>query len=274
MRFFNKQWRSAMAFVTVDQAKCKRDGTCIKVCPTGVLESDPDKLPRGINGKTMLCMKCGHCVAVCGPGALAIEGISPQDCEEIREEFHLSAQQLEGYFKSRRSVRLYQDKQVPREVLEKVLDGVRWAPTAKNAQVVEWVAIDEPKQLRKLAEQTIEFMRPNAGAARMVKAWDAGQDSILRSAPLLVIAHAPTASYNPTVDGTIALAHLELLAGAAGLGGCWVGVFMAAVKGSTAVRQSLRLPEGHEACGAMVLGYPRIRYKRIPPRQKSKIQWR
>ncbi|MEI8196030.1 MAG: nitroreductase family protein [Phycisphaerae bacterium] len=263
-----------MSSATINRTRCKRDGICIKVCPMGILESDPDKFPRVADDKSTLCIKCGHCVAVCGQSAIAVEGIAPADCEDLHPELAVTPAQVSQYFKSRRSVRLYQNKEVPRTVLEQILHVARWAPTAKNCQVVEYLAIDSPPQLRHLLELTIDFLRPNPGLARLVAAHDAGRDLILRSAPLLLIAHAPTASYNPTVDCTIALAHVDLLANTFGLGGCWAGLLMAAVNGHAPLRAALDLPAGHGAYGALMLGYPKLQFARIPPRRELRVSWR
>ncbi|MBM3246853.1 MAG: nitroreductase family protein, partial [Candidatus Omnitrophica bacterium] len=49
--------------------------------------------------------------------------------------------------KSRRSIRQYQDKPVPRKLLEKLVDAARFAPTARNVQPWEFVVITEPETL-------------------------------------------------------------------------------------------------------------------------------
>lgn len=262
-----------MTLATVDLSQCKRDALCVTACPMGVLETDANKHPRVAPGRDALCIHCGHCVATCPHGALTLDGIAPQDCTPLRQDLRIATEQVAQYFRSRRSIRCYQSRKIPRDVLENLLDLARWAPTAKNAQVVEWVAFDSPDQLRRLISLSIDYFRPNPALARLVNAWDAGQDRILRHAPLLLIAHAPAASYNPLVDCTIAMAHVDLLAGAFGLGGCWAGLMMAAIKGSPAVHDLLQLPIGHDAYGAMMLGYPKLSYARIPPRRELRLRW-
>jgi nitroreductase len=240
----------------------------------GVLELDAEKLPRVAEGRAESCIRCGHCVAVCGQGALGLDGVRPQDCQSTAPEPGVSPEQMMQYFRSRRSVRRYRDVRVPRESVVRILDTASWAPTAKNDQAVEWLVIDSADEIRRLASLVIEFLRPNPVQARLVAAWDAGEDPILRGAPLVLVAHAPVASINPQGDCTIALTHVELLAATQGLGGCWAGLLMMGVRGSAAVREALNLPAGHAAQGALMLGYQQVRYARIPPRRKARVQWR
>jgi hypothetical protein len=41
-----------------------------------------------------------------------------------------------------------------------------------------------------------------------------------------------------------------------------------------ALKEALALPEKHQAFGALMIGYPRFRYQRIPIRKEPKIIWR
>jgi hypothetical protein len=39
------------------------------------------------------------------------------------------------------------------------------------------------------------------------------------------------------------------------------------------LREAVNLPEGHQIFGAMMVGYPKYRYHRIPLRKEPKIAW-
>ena len=66
---------------------------------------------------------------------------------------------------------------------------------------------------------------------------------------------------------------LELAASATGIGGCWAGFFMRAANFHAPLQQFLDLPEKHRVYGALMLGYPRFSYKRIPVREEAKVRW-
>ncbi len=53
--------------------------------------------------------------------------------------------------KKRRSVREFTDKPIPKEVLEKIVDAGRFAPTARNVQPWEFVAVTNKETLKKIA---------------------------------------------------------------------------------------------------------------------------
>jgi nitroreductase len=73
---------------------------------------------------------------------------------------------------------------------------------------------------------------------------------------------------------TIALSHLELAATGLTLGACWAGYFNAAARNYPPMREALNLPKGHICQGAMLLGFPKYPYYRIPERKAPVITWR
>jgi nitroreductase len=109
---------------------------------------------------------------------------------------------------------------------------------------------------------------------RFIAGWDSGVDMICRGAPHLVIACGPENLPISATDCAIALTYLELAAPSFGLGACWAGFFTAAARQWSPLQQALALPEGHVVCGAMMIGYPRFRYYRLPLRNEAQIMWR
>ena len=72
----------------------------------------------------------------------------------------------------------------------------------------------------------------------------------------------------------IALTYLELAAHATGLGACWAGYFHFACGSYKPLQEALSLPDGHQVHGAMMLGYPKHRFSRIPLRNAPAVIWR
>jgi nitroreductase len=110
--------------------------------------------------------------------------------------------------------------------------------------------------------------------APVVDGWDRGYDGILRTAPSLVIASAPKEASNGLVDCAIALTYLELAALAMGLGTCWAGLLQAAMLNTPALREKIGLPDGHTAHYPMMIGYPKLKYYRLPERNQPPIHWK
>ena len=45
----------------------------------------------------------------------------------------------------RRTVRRFLDRPVPRDTVEQLIDAARWAPSACNLQLWEFVVVDDPE---------------------------------------------------------------------------------------------------------------------------------
>jgi nitroreductase len=246
--------------------------------------NEPDAFPSLAPNGEALCIKCGHCVAVCPHSALRLITMTPEDCDSVKDELLPSAEQIEHFLKSRRSIRAYSEEPLPRETLAKLLDTARYAPSAHNDQTVHWIVITDKKELKNFSAMIIDWMRimvkamPETETAELmtafVKSWERGEDPILRGAPHLVIGHANESTLMPMENCSIALTYLELAAFSMGLGACWAGAFQLAAMSHPPITEALELPEGHKSYGAMMIGYPKYKFPRIPLRNNLRIVWR
>jgi nitroreductase/NAD-dependent dihydropyrimidine dehydrogenase PreA subunit len=274
-----------MGLLIVDQEKCQKDGLCAKECPMVIIRLDePEGYPGLIPGAEPFCILCGHCLAVCPHGALSHAQIPIETCPPIDQALSISEGQAVQFLRSRRSIRFFQDRPVEKETIQGLIEVARYAPTATNAQVVEWLVFTDRARIKELAERTVDWMRSvlqlsplPAQAAYLpmiVAAWDAGYDVVLREAPALIVASAPKSDLNGLVDVTLALSYLELGATARGLGTCWAGLVQGALLSLPQLKKDMGLPEGHTHHYPMMLGYPKSKYFRLPERRTPKITWR
>lgn len=268
----------------IDEDRCKRDGICVDECPIRILElKDNSQTPTPVDGAEQLCIHCGHCVAVCPHGAFSLADMKSEDCPSIRKDMAFGVEQIEHLLRSRRSIRTYQEKAIEKEKISKLIDIARYAPTGRNSQMIKWLVINSREKVRDMSAMTIDWMRylineKNLIAAsykldRIVGIWDTGYDIICRDAPGLVIAYAPKEYGGAYIDCTIALTFLDIAAPSFGLGTCWAGFFMMAATHWPPLQQSLSLPEGHACFGAMMIGYPKYKYQRLPLRKEPDITW-
>lgn len=266
-----------MELINVDRSKCKRDGICIAECPFSLIdESEDGGFPVARRAAPKICIDCGHCLAVCPHSALTFKGQGPESCLPLDRKLNPSPEAAAQFLRSRRSIRTYKDKPVPREILEQLLDISRWAPSAKNAQPTKWLVIESTTEVRKLIGLVVEWLREKSAFPGVVAAWDlAERDLVLRGAPHLVIAYASEKALKPEIDCTIALTYLDLAAHGMGIGACWAGIFLGAVFNNyPPLIEALQIPEEHRVHGALMLGYPRYRYQRIPQRKPLDAIWR
>jgi nitroreductase/ferredoxin len=274
-----------MSLFTVDQKECRRDGLCVAECPAKLIEIiGKEGFPTPITKAEELCINCGHCVSICPHEALSLKTMSPKDCLPVRKELLLSPEHCEHFLRSRRSIRNYKEKRVPRDLLQKLIETARYAPTGHNSQSVHWMVIEDPTEVRRLAGLVADWMRSllaqraefalSMRMDRIVDSWDKGIDRILRSAPHLVVAHWLSTMPISQASCFIALAYLELAAPSLGLGTCWAGYFTTAANFYPPLQEALALPQSHLPYGATMIGYPKYSYQRMPPRNKPEITWR
>jgi nitroreductase/NAD-dependent dihydropyrimidine dehydrogenase PreA subunit len=265
-----------MSLFVVDREKCLRDGFCVDECPRFLIAMEgDDACPAPVEGADARCINCGHCVAVCPVGALTLRSMSPAHCADVRPELLPSAAQAEQFLRSRRSIRTFEERSVPRDVLARLLDIARYAPSGSNRQPVEWLVIYDTGEVRRMAQMALAWLcqqsTTSSYADTFAYAAERGLDVVCRGAPHIVIAHTPEGRQT---DGAIALTYLELGAYALGLGACWSGFAHSALNGSPALREMLGLATERVICGVMLLGYPKYAYPRVPLRNAARVIWR
>jgi len=133
---------------------------------------------------------------------------------------------------ARKSIRKYADKEIPKEIMDELLEAMRLAPSANNAQRWSVIVVTDRALRTKLV--------PVSGNQRFVG----------ECAAYLVGVAEPGAFYS-TVDMTIALDHLTLRAVELGLGTCWIGDFE-----PDKVKEILGIPKERDVPICMTLGYP------------------
>ena len=274
-----------MSVFAVAPDKCNFCGMCAIECPAGIIViKDPEGLPSLADGGEAMCMNCGHCVAVCPPGAIRLKTMKPEDCALVSTELLPAPEQVEHFLLSRRSVRVYREDPVPREMLAKLIDIARYAPSAHNSQPVQWLVIEDTKEVKRLTGLVVDWMRSLIKESPwladllpldlIVAAWESGVDVIMRDAPHVIVGHAHRDSASAQNDGVIALTYLELAAYSLDLGACWAGFFHFAATSYPPMLEALQLPEGHQCLGAMMIGYSKHKLRRIPLRNEPTIIWR
>ncbi len=104
--------------------------------------------------------------------------------------------------RQRRSVRKFTDRPVPHELLEKLIDAGRVAPTARNEQPWEFVVVTEAAK-RKAIAQTTDY------------------GPFIANAPACIAVLCKDTKYY-LEDGCAATENILLAVTALGLGACWV----------------------------------------------------
>ena len=264
-------------------SECTACGICVDRCPMALISSDTEGMPFLAKEKDESCLLCGHCASSCPSKAIRLEGPLLKESSDPEADGFISADSISAYMASRRSIRNYRPDAVSRELVGKILDAVRYAPTGINRQETKWIIASGSKKVHELAGLTIDWARklvemkhPMAEQmrfARLIDGWDKGADPICRNAPMLILAYAHKDDRMAPTDGVIALSHFELAAPAFGLGACWAGYFNVAANMYAPLKEALGIPADHIPLGTLMFGYPDEKYLRIPARNAVDMKW-
>jgi len=159
--------------------------------------------------------------------------------------------------KGRRSVRLFLDRPVEREHLEKLVEAAIWAPSGGNAQTWHFVVVTGLEQLRRIKTVSPGLL----GDPPAVIAICQDLEEARRKGGEL------GASFLAPVDAAMAAQNILLAAHAAGLGTCVIASFH-----REAVARLLELPEGIEPILLISVGWPK-EVPLPPPRRKDVLHY-
>jgi nitroreductase len=145
--------------------------------------------------------------------------------------------------KGRRSIRAFKSDDVSPEIVKKLIDAARRAPSAGNIQPWEFVIVRESKIKRSLAEAALDQV-------------------FIEEAPVVVVVCAnenrSSQGYGARgknlyciQDTAAAIQNILLFAYSIGLGTCWVGAFK-----EDEAREILKIPSGIRPVAIIPIGYP------------------
>jgi nitroreductase len=144
--------------------------------------------------------------------------------------------------RTRRSIRKFTEQPIEPQKLDILKEAILRAPTSKNSNACEFIFIDEPELLQKLA-----LCKPHGAAP-------------IQTAKLAV---AVLADESKTVawieDSSIAAFVTHLTAHSLGLGSCWIQVrgreYSEEKTSEAYVRETLNIPEGFRVLSIVAIGY-------------------
>lgn len=269
-----------MDLLNVDHDKCLRCGICVECCPACILtlgENGPEcNFDRG-------CMSCGQCVAICPAGALDNK-YAPRDKQRPVTKPVLDPETAYEFLRMRRSVRNFRPQVPDDAVLTRLLDICRYAPTAGNSQGMYYIVIRDPEKIKAIAEAVACWMEEEVEAGTENKRYfmtvlrayrERGQDIIARHAPCLIFALARRLNITGVSNAEQSWAYAELFAPTIGLGTTIAGFIQSCgIAGYQPLLDLLDIPPKHKVVGALMVGYPKYKYHRMPERQHLKVDFR
>ena len=310
--------------VHIDYEKCKKCKTCVKTCPTSCLQWDEEKkrpIPTSLMKMDPACLGCGNCEAVCPEGAIRLsrdyfvfKGRYKSDPTRPRKltfpfrkkedelaELEKSLTEVEKYILKRRSVRLFKDKEVEGELIERILEAGRFAPTAGNGQPFKFVVVTNKKIneevdkrcakvlyriknlylsdniIKKFFIYLLSYISPNKWDQRPITAMERLEQkggAITFGAPVVIHILKDTRGISrPDIDVGICGQNMVLTAHALGLGTCFIGFIASAVPFAPSVKKILGIKYPYELALSICVGYPKVNYDKFVERGEVPVNF-
>ncbi len=285
----------------VSQDLCKGDGICVDVCPEDVLEL-VDGRAATVDERVETCIHCGQCVAVCPNDSLHMPEFT-DDCFEDFAGTTVAYDELLELLKRRRSVRVFKDQPVERDLIDKVLEAAATAPMGIPPHSTEVVVVDRRDELDLLLKELVNayafmvkaftnpigrlMVRLIAGAEGyyamkdfiidVVKyANDAyhrdGADRYMHNAPVLLLFHGNRKALSYEENVHLVCHHAMIAAVSLGLGTTIIGLIPPIVDRSKTLRARYEIPDGNRVLSALILGHPKYRFRKSIRRNLANIR--
>jgi nitroreductase len=244
-------------------------------------------------------------MAICPTQSIQVPGLDYQ--REFISLPHRDTQAEESFYAliaSRRAVRNFQDRPVPRELLEKIVQAVQFAPPSFPPIKTELAVVQDPALMRQALKHMVTMydtllkamhhpiarlvVRRQAGAenfqtlarhvvplmqSRLPELKSGAEDTITRGAPAMLLFHADRQAENYLADIYIAVAYAFLAAHACGLGATAIDLVAPVVERSPELRALFHIPPQHKVVAAVIVGFPQYRFQRGLRRELPGITW-
>ena len=287
--------------ISIDVENCTKCKECVKDCVANLFSFDQGFL-RLDESFEEVCIECGHCEAVCPVNVIQLKFHKEEELERssIREEFPPYSSFLKLVL-NRRSIRRFKEKAIPKVLLEKLLKIGKYSPTGGNSQNVSYTVVQDKEIVsaiskhitskvtklvnmlenpqgqellkKRLSDEEIKLALENLPKSkRKLEMVKQGIDFWCWNGELIFIHGDKTIGGIPS-NTALAAANIMLAAETLGLGACSLGYLTYFMNESQTIRKLIKIPPNHVVGYSLTMGYPDVKYKRIPARKPLNIRW-
>ncbi len=197
---------------------------------------------------------------------------------------------------SRKSIRRYKADAVPDDMIDRILEAARWAPTGENYQPWRFIVVRDPETKNKIGDlakigsgsrmtawycqghmqKRFEKIQDPQKRAEVLRLMYSGQVSeFAKQAPVViaVIGSLMEGSVDVPYDLSAAIENMLLEAHSLGLGACWVHGPVATTRDAKKFKEILGIPTGmgeYKVIAYVAFGWPAE--QRRHPRPKKELQ--
>src|SRR4030042_146121 len=166
--------------------------------------------------------------------------------------------------KARKSIRAYQDKPLPKNIVKDILEVAKYAPTARNMQELEYKVITSKSVIKKLNEGIAAALQKEG---MPLKGPPGAKPNFFYGAPLLLVITAPKDDMWAPADAGLAVQNVMLYATSIDLGSCFIGMARF-IERDKDMLKLINIYDNMTIVAAVICGYPA---ENPDPREKKQV---
>jgi nitroreductase/NAD-dependent dihydropyrimidine dehydrogenase PreA subunit len=258
-----------MSIVGIDYDKCTNCKLCYWDCPKLLFNIDEgDKVNFLSQYSETACITCGHCIAICPNDAIIRKEMN--DLKDISKINSISYEDMINLIRSRRSIRNFKPEPLSDEIIDKLMNGIRYAPTNGNVRTLYYSLISDQARIKELSDALYIAYEGSSMRKIMTRMKEIGLDPFFRGAPHVLICSSPENLGFHGNNAGIALDNVMILAQSLGIGTCWIGYAQMMMNKN---KDLLKIGKARgEVFGVLTLGYPNVKYHKLPSRPQVRIK--
>jgi len=171
---------------------------------------------------------------------------------------------------SRRSIKKYQDKPVPMELVEEIVKAGTYAPTGMNRQSPIILAITNKEMRDRISRINLDIVINNNLKT------SSGHADPFYGAPVVLVVLAKKEVGTRIYDGSLVMENMMIAANSLGLGSCWIHRAKETFETEEGkkILQDLGIDDEYEGIGNCIIGYAaEDALKPQSPRKENYIYW-
>lgn len=171
---------------------------------------------------------------------------------------------------TRRSIRNYLPKNIPKKIIDELLNSAVMAPSAMNTQPWNFSIVSGLDKVKHFSE--LAYNEYNLIGKLIWHGFKITANSIFYNAPLLIIISGKKNYEWLKEDTNLAVQNMFLAAKSISIGSCWIG-FGKVLNNSKLARKELNIPNNFDISAVLIFGYPLKDKKIIPKRTPKVLKW-
>jgi nitroreductase len=182
--------------------------------------------------------------------------------------------EFNNLLRNRRSIRNYQDRDVPLDLVQQIIRDATLAPSAGHAQPWQFVIVRDRALMNKLSWESKQNLLalieadPDHYVRKYENYLNDESYNVYYNAPCLVFIGGNKDYQNLLIDCSLAACYFMMSAAARGLGTCWIGLG-SAIR-THELREALGMDATYQIVAPIILGYP-VEIPDIPERNEPAI---